>query len=311
VIDEPTELSDGGPSACPFVAFEDDRDHRSSKADHRHRCFAAPEPEPRAFPHQETYCLTAGFAGCPIFLDWARQEAAAVKVPVAPARRPGLQDEVAAAVAADEPLAPAFLAARSSTPPAAEALPRRTDAAATLWSYDSEGKRSKASAAPVPPSSLGAPAVAMARRGPSHPGWENPPRLESFPRLRSREEHRANQPLLIAAICLAILMAALWLFPIVMSVKGPTAVVVNSGTLPVPTGVVASPSPSAGAGGATFYQYTIQSGDQMWAIAVTYHVTLANLQAANPQVKDPAKIQAGQVLNIPPIGWKPAASPSQ
>ncbi|HEX7490584.1 MAG TPA: hypothetical protein VF337_02645, partial [Candidatus Limnocylindrales bacterium] len=73
MIDDPMELSDGGPSACPFVAFEDDRDHRSSRADHRHRCFAAPEPEPRAFPHQETYCLTAGFAGCPIFLDWARQ----------------------------------------------------------------------------------------------------------------------------------------------------------------------------------------------------------------------------------------------
>ena len=307
MIEDPAELSDGGPSACPFVAFEDDRDHRSSKADHRHRCFAAPEPEPRAFPHQETYCLTAGFSGCPIFLDWARQEAAAVKAPSAPARRLGIQDEVAAAVAADEPLAPAFLAARSATTPAVEVPPRRTDAAATLWSYDNEGKRSKAPAAPTPPSSLGAPAVAMARRGPTHPGWENPPRLERFPRLRSREEHRANQPLLLAAIGLAILMVALILFPIVGSGKGGSAAA-SAPSLPVPTNAVTSATPTMGSSGATFYQYQVGQGDQMWAIAVTYHVTLANLLAANPQVKDPAIIQAGQVLNIPPIGWK--ASPS-
>jgi hypothetical protein len=150
----------------------------------------------------------------------------------------------------------------------------------------------------------------MARRGPSHPGWENPPRLESFPRLRSREEHRANQPLLLLAIGVAILFVALILFPIVSSMKGGAAVV-SSGAPPVPTGVAASPSPSVGAAGPTFYQYTIQSGDQMWAIAQTYHVTLPNLQAANPQVKDAAKIQAGQILNIPPIGWKPSASPGQ
>jgi hypothetical protein len=307
VIEEPTELSDGGPSACPFVAFEDDRDHRSSKADHRHRCFAAPEPEPRAFPHQESYCLTAGFAGCPVFLDWARQEAAAVKAPVAPARRPGIQDEVAAAVAADEPLTPAFLAARSATTPPAEALPRRTDASATLWSYDNEGKRSKAPAAPTPPSSLGAPAVAMARRGPTHPGWENPPRLESFPRLRSREEHRANQPLLLAAICLAILMVALILFPIVISVNRGAAAA-SGASLPVSTNAVTTPTPTANAADATMYQYIIRSGDQMWLIADTYHITLENLLAANPQIKDAAIIQAGSVLYIPPIGWRPSPS---
>ncbi|HEX7490977.1 MAG TPA: LysM peptidoglycan-binding domain-containing protein, partial [Candidatus Limnocylindrales bacterium] len=234
----------------------------------------------------------------------------AVKGPVAPAGRLGIQDEVAAAVAADEPLAPAFLASRSATTTPAEGLPRRTDAGATLWSYDGEGRRTKAPSAPTPPSSLGAPAVAMARRGPTHPGWENPPRLESFPRLRSRDEHRANQPLLLAAVGMAILMAALILFPIVINVKGPGSAA-SQASLPVPTGVVDSPSPSAGAGGATFYAYIVQSGDQMWAIAVTYHITLANLLAANPQVKDPAKIQAGQILYIPPIGWKPAASPSE
>ncbi|MER3418935.1 MAG: hypothetical protein C4343_07610, partial [Chloroflexota bacterium] len=69
------------PLACPFLAFEDDRDGRSLRPDHRHRCFAEIRPAPRALAHQERYCLTAGFASCPTFLDWARREAAAVRDP--------------------------------------------------------------------------------------------------------------------------------------------------------------------------------------------------------------------------------------
>ena len=38
---------DGAP-ACPFVAFGDDRDGRSTSPDHRHRCFAESPPAPRA-----------------------------------------------------------------------------------------------------------------------------------------------------------------------------------------------------------------------------------------------------------------------
>ena len=38
---------DGAP-ACPFVAFEDDRDGRASSPDQRHRGFAETAPAPRA-----------------------------------------------------------------------------------------------------------------------------------------------------------------------------------------------------------------------------------------------------------------------
>ena len=93
--DETVTSFQEGHAACPFVAFEDDRDHRADHPDYGHRCFAAAEPEPRALPHQERFCLSAAFAQCPIFLDWARQEAAGVatKVPlrrrrVSPRRRP-------------------------------------------------------------------------------------------------------------------------------------------------------------------------------------------------------------------------------
>ncbi len=66
---------DGAP-ACPFVAFEDDRESRSTSPDHRHRCFAEPLPAPRAAAHQEAYCLSSAFPVCPTFQDWARREAA-------------------------------------------------------------------------------------------------------------------------------------------------------------------------------------------------------------------------------------------
>ena len=62
--------------ACPFVAFEDDRDERSDRPDHRHRCYAEVHPAPRAIAHQEAYCLSSAFAVCPTFQDWAQREAA-------------------------------------------------------------------------------------------------------------------------------------------------------------------------------------------------------------------------------------------
>ncbi len=72
-----------GAPACPFVAFEDDRDGRATAPDHRHRCFAEPRPAPRALAHQEAYCLSSAFPVCPTFQDWARREAAAAR-PAAP-----------------------------------------------------------------------------------------------------------------------------------------------------------------------------------------------------------------------------------
>ena len=64
------------PRACPFVALELDRDRRSDKPDYRHRCFAEPTPAPRSIAHQEAFCLSPNFAGCPVFQDWAVRAAA-------------------------------------------------------------------------------------------------------------------------------------------------------------------------------------------------------------------------------------------
>jgi LysM repeat protein len=76
-----------GPVACPFVAFDDDRDERNTVPDHRHRCYAENPPAPRALAHQEAYCLAAAFPVCPIFQDWARREAAHARRDAPPAAR--------------------------------------------------------------------------------------------------------------------------------------------------------------------------------------------------------------------------------
>ena len=74
-----TEPTRTGALACPFVAFEHDRDARADVPDHRHRCYAEIRPAPRAIAHQEAFCLSPGFAACPTFQDWARREAARAK----------------------------------------------------------------------------------------------------------------------------------------------------------------------------------------------------------------------------------------
>jgi LysM repeat protein len=57
----------------------------------------------------------------------------------------------------------------------------------------------------------------------------------------------------------------------------------------------AAPEPSA-----TPRLYRIKSGDQLFKIAKRFHVTVAQILAANPQITDPDHIVVGQVIVIPP-----------
>ena len=45
--------------------------------------------------------------------------------------------------------------------------------------------------------------------------------------------------------------------------------------------------------------YTVVSGDSMWKIAVKFEIGISELIAANPQIKNPSLIYAGQKINIP------------
>ena len=55
------------------------------------------------------------------------------------------------------------------------------------------------------------------------------------------------------------------------------------------------PKPSGGGGG----NYTVKSGDSLSAIAARNGVSLSALEAANPQIKNPNLIYAGQTVHIP------------
>jgi hypothetical protein len=93
-------LFDEGPTACPFVALDRDRERRADEPDPRHRCYATPTPEPRAMAHQRVYCLTPNFTGCPIFQDWAVRAAARPvplrPLPSFPAEEPAVEPAVTA-----------------------------------------------------------------------------------------------------------------------------------------------------------------------------------------------------------------------
>lgn len=88
--------------ACPFVAFEDDRDERADRPDHRHRCYAEPEPAQRALAHQEAYCLSSAFPVCPVFQEWARRESARARAADETASEPPQSATVAPGGRADE-----------------------------------------------------------------------------------------------------------------------------------------------------------------------------------------------------------------
>jgi hypothetical protein len=99
-------IPDGAP-ACPFVAFDDDRDGRSTAPDHRHRCYAEQSPSPRALAHQDAYCLSSAFPVCPAFQDWARREAAPARRDAGSATMPSRSAPPAASRQAPAPAAAA------------------------------------------------------------------------------------------------------------------------------------------------------------------------------------------------------------
>ena len=142
MTDRGLPIVDGAP-ACPFVAFEDDRDGRSLAPDHRHRCFAEPRPAPRALAHQAAYCLASAFAVCPTFQDWARREAAAARPGTADAR-PAAREDVPAVVPVSTPLPPLDRGARhapgTDTPPPIPPRrnPQREWAAPPPWSGEDQ-----------------------------------------------------------------------------------------------------------------------------------------------------------------------------
>jgi hypothetical protein len=182
MTDRGLPIVDGAP-ACPFVAFEDDRDGRGLAPDHRHRCFAEPKPAPRALAHQQAYCLSSAFAVCPTFQDWARREAAAARPgPAEP--RPGRED-VPVVAPVSSPMPPLDREGRhvpgTDTPPPIppKRNPQREWAAPPPWSAgDQPSDRSSAGSVygPAAAGLAGSAADRLAGPDPAQPATPRPAR---------------------------------------------------------------------------------------------------------------------------------------
>jgi LysM repeat protein len=75
---------------------------------------------------------------------------------------------------------------------------------------------------------------------------------------------------------------------------------VSPTSTPVPT---APPSP-------TPFSYVVASGDTMAAVARRFGVSMEELVAANPAIKNPNQIKIGDRLIIPGAGGSPSTSPT-
>jgi LysM repeat protein len=135
--------------------------------------------------------------------------------------------------------------------------------------------------------------------GPEGPDWERPRRFEAYPTIRTRvglPKVRVPSIALMAA-AIVVLSLALFFLPGMLNLGGGT----GSGP---------SASPSSGAGPSvsvaptvppapTPILYTIKKGDTLSKIATANGLTLDELLAANPSIKDPNKIGLGQQIIIP------------
>jgi hypothetical protein len=133
----------------------------------------------------------------------------------------------------------------------------------------------------------------MARRQPTRPAWENPPRMDNFPRLRSRDDRNNNQPLILAAVGVAVLMVALIVVPLISGGGGGSSPSKSTGSPGASQSLIAG-GPSDGAtptpmetptAGPTLQFYTV--GKNKWdatltSIAAHFKIPLALLEAANP-----------------------------
>jgi len=322
---EPVEI----PPACPFLAFEDDREHRATVPDHRHRCYAETRPAPRAVAHQERYCLTSDFPTCPTFQAWARRESARETAPDAPREvaagtppsDPGLwlQDEGPAQLAA-------FDAGEASTPAVPPAPARAGDAevAALVGGSVAAGTAADVAeapaflagrAAPAGSTANGTPAGgrpaastarAMPRTDPDAPPWETPRRYEAYPTLRTRSRLPALPPVALALVALVLAAVILFMLPGFFA-GGPPPTGTSSPTDSTAASASQSVAPTTPAG-PTPIIYVVRTGDTLSSIAAKYKMTLADLLAYNPQIKDPNKIKVGDQITIPTPGMSPPAA---
>jgi LysM repeat protein len=312
----------GLPMVCPFVAFADERDLRAAEPDHRHRCYAEPRPAPRALAHQTRYCLSPGFTSCPTFQDWATREAARVadeplRAGTAGGVLPGLFDDERERGAVAPP--PGAVSASAFVPAPDEVDEREPGGFAGPYAEDARQRGGfvgpyaedhvaddgdLADDADLDDAFAGA-AGAGGRR---IADWDRPRPRRDYPRIG---RSRGVPPVLVGLVLLAIAAVGLFFLPtIITAMFGGNP----AGASPSPSGSVGASAASASPGEPTAVPsptpltYKVVSGDTLTKIAKKFNVTVAEILAANPTIKNADTIQKDQVIVIPTAGASPSSS---
>jgi len=134
--------------------------------------------------------------------------------------------------------------------------------------------------------------------GPDGPDWERPRRYEAYPTIKTRVRLPAV-PRTAGLFGLVILLALALLFlPTILNLGGGTGTPggsAGSSLAPLASSSVAPTQPPA----PTPIVYTIKHGDTLSKIATAHGITMEELLAANPAIKNPNKISEGQQITIP------------
>jgi LysM repeat protein len=290
--------------------------------------FAAdPDPEPR--PVEDVPALTprpSAAAPAAASEDWAADSrglagSAAYRLagpdpdepePATPRPAPADPDDDWTAGAAATAAAGTAWAASQPTRPSASTPARAPSpaAASPRSSAPQPYPEPRGSAAQAKPSSK------AARQEPAElfgPAWEAPRRYEAYPTLRTRvglPSFGGVPRLGIAAV--AIVLAALFLFlfgPMLLGFgKNDQSGGGGGGATPAATVEATQSVEPTSPPPPTPHVYVVAKGDTFSKIATKFGLTIEELQAANPQVKNIDKIKIGDQLTIPePVSQESAA----
>jgi LysM repeat protein len=168
--------------------------------------------------------------------------------------------------------------------------------------------------------SAGRRASQVSRRPPSgvepgRPAWERSRKNEAYPTLKTRMGMPAIPRVALALGALVIAAAVIFSLPFLLNFGGPSTPTTPPASAGPSTNSLASSGPSSSVAPAapTAQIYIVVAGDKLGNIAKKFGLTLAQLEAANPQIKNPNNIKIGDKINIPsavPSNVISGASPS-
>lgn len=273
-------------TVCPFIALAKDPSKRLSEANVAHACFAQRPSLPIELDQQEQLCFTSAFSGCTLFVAWAAREAAQA---INSATPPVVGSD---AWSASQGVSIDALAAASR---GEGEQPFNDENDGTIWS-----------AANAPLQSLSPKEEERVRVVPLH---QRRTLEDEVPRAMIRLPRRLSSLRSLAAFVL-LLGVALFAAPSIL--KGIGAFISSAGSEPTPVASsTATPDPSPTPEPTPeLVTYMIKSGDTLIAISQKFKISVDAILGANPEIKDPGNIQAGQRIIIPTVLPDVVISPS-